>query len=82
MLIKATTLRQLEVVSIDEGKFLGRICDVDLDPETGKLKALIVEKPRSRLFWLAWGDDLEIAWRDVVLVGEDVVLVRNRTWRR
>lgn len=82
MLIKATELRQLDVISIDEGRFLGRLCDVDLDPETGRIRALVVERPGSRFLWFVRGDDLEVTWRDVVLVGEDVILVKNRTWRR
>lgn len=82
MLIKTTELRQLDVISIDEGRFLGRVCDVDLDPDTGKIRSLVVEQPGSRFLWFARSDDLEIHWRDVVLVGEDVILVKNRTWRR
>ena len=35
MLIKTTELRQLDVISVDEGRFLGRVCDVDLDPVQG-----------------------------------------------
>ena len=77
MLIKTTELRQLDVISVDEGRFLGRVCDVDLDPGTGEVRALIVERPASRFLWFIRGDDLEIAWRDVVLVGEDVILVKT-----
>ena len=82
MLIKTAELRQLDVISIDEGRFLGRVCDVDLDPDTGRIKALIVERPGTRFLWFTRPDDVEIPWRDVVLVGEDVILVKNRTWRR
>ena len=36
MLIKTTELRQLDVISVDEGRFLGRVCRRRPDPGTGK----------------------------------------------
>lgn len=81
MFIKTSELRQLDVINVDEGSYLGNICDVDLDPENGRIKFLVVDRP-GFLFWRMRRDDLEIPWKDVVLIGTDVVLVRNRTWRR
>ncbi len=81
MFIKTSELRQLDVINIEEGSYLGNVCDVDLDPENGRIKFLIVDRP-GFFFWRLKRDDLEIPWSDVVLIGTDVVLVRNRTWRR
>ena len=81
--ITTSDLRRLDVINVDEGRYLGNVCDVDLDPETGRIKALIVDevRPWSFLFG-ARRTDIEIPWRDIVLVGVDVVLVKNRTWKR
>ncbi len=82
-LIKTSDLRRLDVVSVEEGRYLGSVCDVDLDPETGRINALIVDEGRPfSLFWGSRHSDVEIPWRDIVLVGMDVVLVKNRTWKR
>lgn len=81
--IKTSDLRRLDVVSLEEGRILGYVCDVDLDPETGKINFLVVEQARPMFFfWSNRNADLEIPWRDVALVGVDVVLVKNRTWQR
>lgn len=81
--MKTSDLRKLDVVNMEEGRYLGSVCDVDLDRDTGRIKALIVDQVRPfMLFWDSRHTDLEIPWRDVVLVGVDVVLVKNRTWKR
>ena len=82
-MINTSDLRKLDVVNMEEGRYLGSICDVDLHPETGRINALIVDQMRPfNFFFSRKHSDLEIPWRDVVLVGVDVVLVRNRTWKR
>ena len=79
--IKTSDLRRLDVVSVEEGRYLGSVCDVDLDPETGRINALIVDEVRPFSFG-ARHTDVEVPWRDIVLVGADVILVKNRTWKR
>lgn len=82
-MMKTSELRKLDVINMEEGRYLGSVCDVDVDPETGRLLALVVDEARPlRLFWGNRHADLEIPWKDVVLVGEDVILVKNRTWKR
>lgn len=81
-LIKTSDLGRLDVVSTDEGRYLGSVCDVDLDPNTGRINAVIVDQLRPFAFFRRRQTELEIQWRDIVLVGVDVVLVKNRTWKR
>lgn len=82
-MMKTSDLRKLDVVNMEEGRYLGSVCDLDLDPDTGRINALIVDQVRTLSFFFASKKvDLEIPWRDVVLVGTDVVLVKNRTWQR
>ncbi|HPT82473.1 MAG TPA: YlmC/YmxH family sporulation protein [Limnochordia bacterium] len=81
--IKTSDLRRLDVISVEEGRYLGSVCDVDLDPDTGRINALIVDEARPlRFLWGPRHTDVEIPWRDIVVVGADVVLVKNRTWKR
>lgn len=82
-LIKTSDLRRLDVINMEEGCYLGSVCDLDLNPDTGKVVALIVDEIKPlRFFWGRRHEDLEIPWRDVVVVGTDVILVKNRTWKR
>jgi YlmC/YmxH family sporulation protein len=80
--LKTSDLRRLDVINMEEGRYLGSVCDLDLDPETGRILALVVEELTTFRFWGSRHADLEIPWRDVVLIGADVVLVKNRTWKR
>jgi len=81
-MMKTSDLRKLDVINVEEGRYLGSVCDLDVDPDTGRLIALIVDEAKPfGFFWGTRHTDLEIPWRDVVLVGADVVLVKNRTWK-
>ncbi len=83
MMMKTSDLRKLDVINMEEGRYLGSVCDLDLDPDTGRVLALIVDEAKPfRFFRSNRYPDLEIPWRDVVLVGVDCVLVKNRTWKR
>lgn len=83
MLIKTSDLRRLDVVALEEGRYLGSVCDVDLDPDTGRINSLIVDEPRPFSFFFRYRSrDVEIPWRDIALIGVDVILVKNRTWKR
>lgn len=82
-MIKTSDLRKLDVINMEEGRYLGNVCDVDLDPDTGRVLALVVDEGRPfRFLGVGRAADLEVPWKDVVLVGVDVVLVKNRTWKR
>lgn len=81
-MLKTSDLSKLDVINMEEGRLLGHVCDVDLDPETGKINFLIVDYARPFFFfWSQRKADLEIPWRDVVVIGVDVILVKNRTWQ-
>ena len=50
--IRTSELRRLDVINVEEGRYMGSVCDVDLDPDTGRINALIVDevKPLSFFF--------------------------------
>lgn len=74
------TFRELcakEVVQLQEGVCLGRVDDLELDPETAKIKTLLLFG-RPKLFGLLGREDtLTIAWEDIEKIGVDAVLVHT-----
>ena len=68
-------LRCKDLVSAGDGKKIGKICDLVLDPE-GRIKGLVA--PYGKKSWLGKGQDLFIPWRCIVKLGEDVILVDLR----
>jgi len=69
-------LRQKEVVSVKDGGRLGFVCDVEIDTHTAAITALVVYG-RARLFGLLGREeDTVIPWKDIEMIGGDIVLVR------
>ncbi|WP_322174203.1 YlmC/YmxH family sporulation protein [Acutalibacter caecimuris] len=69
-------LRRKEVISVKDGGRLGFVCDVEIDTHTAAVTALVIYG-RARFFGL-WGhqEDVVIPWRDIEMIGGDIVLVR------
>ena len=77
MMIRASELRQKDVVSIKNGLFLGRVCDFDVSLPSPQIENLIIwGRPRC-LGLLGRGKDIIIRWCDIELIGEDTILVRS-----
>ncbi|HEY8417539.1 MAG TPA: YlmC/YmxH family sporulation protein [Limnochordales bacterium] len=75
MLVRASELRLLDVVNIVDGRKLGYVYDVDVDVDTGRIRALLVPAEGRR--WTLFGrrPDVAIPWKRVRKIGVDVILV-------
>lgn len=75
--MRASELRVLDVINITDGRRLGHLYDIDLDADSGQIRALVV--PSERQSWFAFfrsaGPDIEIPWSCIVKIGIDVILV-------
>ena len=75
MKVRLAELRCKEVISLSDGSRFGYIGDLELDLETGQVRALIVPG-RLRFFGLLGREpDRYIDWPAVRRFGEDIVLV-------
>lgn len=67
--------RDKEIINISDGCRFGYVGDVELDLETGKVKALVVPG-RLRFFGLLGREeDYVFPWECVRRFGEDIILV-------
>lgn len=77
MLIKVSEMRDMEVISLHNGRRLGPIMDIEMDLDEGRILALILpEEPAggfSSLFRSA--RELWIPYEQIYRIGEDVILV-------
>ncbi len=72
---KLSDLRDRDVINIYDGRRLGVIIDVDVDPDCGRIVSLICPGG-GRFFGLfGGGKDYVIPWERVVRIGPDVILV-------
>ena len=75
MTCRMADLRQKEVINLRDGQRLGPVCDVELDPETARLTALVIYG-RPRLFGLLGRQpDRVLPWGSIHLIGAETVLV-------
>lgn len=72
---KTSELREREVVNILDGKRLGLASDLEIEAETGKIKAIIVPGPGKFLWLFGKSEDFVIPWERIKKIGVDVILV-------
>ena len=77
MLTKTSELRELEVVNLLDGKRLGFASDLEIEAETGRIKAIVVPGPGKFLWLFGKSEDFVIPWEKIRKIGVDVVLVET-----
>ena len=65
-----------DVVNVSDGKKLGNIGDFDINVTTGKIQAIIISGHGKMLGFFGKDEEFVIPWRNIVKIGEDVILVR------
>lgn len=70
-------LRYKEVIGVEDGARYGYVGDMEVDLETGQVRALVV--PGRRRFFGLFGreEDKVIPWSAVRRFGEDIILVER-----
>ena len=67
-------LREKEVVNLADGKRLGRVQDLVLEP-CGKVIGLVVPGEKKLIKALSRDESIFIAWKNIVILGDDVILI-------
>ncbi len=76
-MITLSSLSEKDVISISTGRNIGQVDDIEFCKENAMVKYLIVFG-RPKLFGLLGrGKDIRIPWDDVVVIGEDAVLINK-----
>lgn len=71
--MRLSDLQNKDIVSVIEGKKIGKIIDVVID-DKGNMKSLIVQKTRVLNMFSSQGE-IEVKWEQIKKIGEDVILV-------
>lgn len=70
-------LRCKEVISVEDGTRYGYVGDMEIDLETGQVRALVVPGRRRFFGLLGREEDKVISWGAVRRFGEDIILVER-----
>lgn len=74
-MLRAGDLRQKEVINVADGMRLGFVSDVEVNFEDGNIEAIVVPGQSKFLGLFGRDSDYVIAWKDIVRVGDDIILV-------
>ena len=67
-------LESKDVVSIKDGKNLGRITDVEID-ESGRIINILIEKRRFFKRFFTSNNQYNVTYQDISKIGDDVILI-------
>lgn len=74
MINKLSELKKKDVINVVSGKQLGKICDLIIDDESGKILKLVVT---GRKNCFQTGGPVEINYCCITKIGEDTILVKK-----
>lgn len=72
--MRLSDLQNKDVLYISDGKVIGRIIDVVINEE-GNIEKLIVEKYKFLVSMFSSKDEIEVLWKNIIKIGEDVILI-------
>lgn len=75
MRLRASELRSKDVINTADGRKLGALYDLDIDLESGRIRALVLPAGSRPLQFWSRERDVEILWESIVKIGVDVILV-------
>ncbi len=81
---RANSLKQKEVINVNDGTRLGFVCDVVVNFAGGRIEGIVIPGGRKWLGMLGKTSDYVIPWDNIVRIGEDIILVEmdERTMRK
>lgn len=74
--MRLNDLRQKEIINICSCKSLGCPIDVEFDPSSGFITALIVAPPCHFCSFFQREEEHVIPWNCITQIGEDIILVQ------
>ena len=78
-MIKTSELKSREVINVQSGKKLGLIQDIEIDMESGSVKAVSIPCGNRIMGIFSKNEELVIAWDKIKKIGEDVILVEGES---
>lgn len=77
-MVKISEFQIKDVVNVSDGKRLGNIGDIEINLTTGKIEAVVISGNGRVLGFFGREEDIVISWKNIIKIGEDVILVRYK----
>jgi YlmC/YmxH family sporulation protein len=77
-MVKISEFQIKDVVNVSDGKRLGNIGDIEINLTTGKIDAVVISRNGRVLGFFVKDEDIVIPWKNILKIGQDVILVRYK----
>ncbi|MBP3038719.1 YlmC/YmxH family sporulation protein [Bacillaceae bacterium Marseille-Q3522] len=77
-MVRISEFQVKDIVNVSDGKRLGHIGDIDINLQTGTIEAIIIAGSGRVLGIFGREDEIIIPWKNILKIGEDVILVRYK----
>ena len=75
MIVHMCDLAKQDIIDIQTGCKVGKLCDFCVDTSTAMITNLIVIRKSSFFCFLKGGEEIIIPWSDVHMFGRDTILI-------
>ena len=75
---RITQLRDKEIINVNDGSRYGYVGDLEIDLDTGQVRALVVPGRLRLLGLLGREDDYVLPWSCIQRIGSDIILVEAK----
>ena len=79
-MVSLSVLCEKDIISISTGQNIGRADDIEFDEKSATVQNLVVFGSPKLFGLLGRGKDVRIAWKDVMTVGRDVILINSNEY--
>ena len=73
--MKLSELQRKDIVSLKDGKKIGRIIDVEFDPSSGYMIKFVIERAHFVRSLFSTTEEITIKFSQIKKMGEDVILI-------
>lgn len=70
------SLKDREVINVNDGKRLGYVCDLSFDIFSGRINAIIVPG-ECNFLGISKGENILIPWECIERIGDDIIIVKE-----
>lgn len=73
-MIRVSEINSKNIVNAADGRILGHICDLEIDPDDGKIRSILLPGAIKQSFFRK-KEVITIPWREIKKIGFDVILI-------
>ena len=77
-MVRISEFQIKDVVNVADWKKLGNISDIEINLISGKIDAIVISGTGKLLGFFGKDEDVIIPWKNIIKIGEDVILVRYK----